>query len=677
MSFDGNGNYLRIHNWTADAANGIDINASEMDGEDNSIAGALSICVTRDGQGKMAADFLPATDNAYALGSGARRWSSINGVPIASIVSGIYYAQTPAEAAAGVTPTVFTNPPGQIDRYFVNTIPGTTDASAGFTAAYAQAQQVGGAVMTVSSLLAITNNVTLALPGIGSQVPSLRIVQGSISIGTGKVLTINCPFSAPEGAQVFLNAVAAQGAVVFGEGTVKEAYFEWWGARPDYSAGTGTDCTAAILAALTACALGNLTIGIIPLRLRSGYYLTGSQTGSLCPATIIRGTGRMDCGFVCKPGTTGIWWSESAAGAAKIVLEDFAFYGNSVAGLTWGLKLGYANVNSPHGTEGYLRGIWVRDVPAGIACDIKGNVGFYDKLSIWNSLSLLSITGSGNFLKDIAVIGGGNGGTSVLLNGANVQGMEIEAPATGNLPLSIQANCAINGLYLSGADGTTLDHWIEFGASATTWAIEALTYYFGTAATTTVTSGNMKRSDGTFFGSNATGTGSGGTSSHAGEGNFFSEVQGQRFQSFTVRLINTAGTLQHRICDAFGVAVNCASLVNGATAALTNTPTGTDASTAFAAGAKISTAQTNVIILDVPNQRIADFAGACGECFSTNGTALCVLASYQSFNVNGTTRNRLNFSFFNKTTGAAFALTTGNIGAGFLVQVQFAGYLAP
>lgn len=85
MAFDGNGNYVRIHNWTADAANALDINAGEMDAEDSSIAGAFNITVTRDGQGKMAADFTAATDNVYNLGTAARRWASINSIPIAPL----------------------------------------------------------------------------------------------------------------------------------------------------------------------------------------------------------------------------------------------------------------------------------------------------------------------------------------------------------------------------------------------------------------------------------------------------------------------------------------------------------------------------------------------------------------------------------------------------------------
>jgi hypothetical protein len=77
MAFDGNGNFLRIHNWTSDAANNIDINAGEMDGEDNGFAAGLTLCVTRDGQGKMAADLLPSAAGTYNLGTVGLPWLNI------------------------------------------------------------------------------------------------------------------------------------------------------------------------------------------------------------------------------------------------------------------------------------------------------------------------------------------------------------------------------------------------------------------------------------------------------------------------------------------------------------------------------------------------------------------------------------------------------------------------
>lgn len=78
MPFNGTGTFVRVHNWQQDAANGIDISAPEMDAEDGGFASGLSLCVTRDGQGQMAADFLPGTASAFNCGSAAFPWLAGN-----------------------------------------------------------------------------------------------------------------------------------------------------------------------------------------------------------------------------------------------------------------------------------------------------------------------------------------------------------------------------------------------------------------------------------------------------------------------------------------------------------------------------------------------------------------------------------------------------------------------
>jgi hypothetical protein len=50
MGFDGNGNFLRVHNWQSDAEAGIKIRADRHDAEDDNIAEGLSNTLTRDGQ---------------------------------------------------------------------------------------------------------------------------------------------------------------------------------------------------------------------------------------------------------------------------------------------------------------------------------------------------------------------------------------------------------------------------------------------------------------------------------------------------------------------------------------------------------------------------------------------------------------------------------------------------
>lgn len=157
MAFDGNGNFLRLHNWTTDAANGVDINASEMDGEDNGFAAGLTNCVTRDGQGKMSVDLTPAVDNTLNLGTLSRRWSSINGVPLPSGNSALnYYPQTAAELAAGVTPTDFSYIPHDLRRLGV-VGDGVVDDTANLRKAYL----VGGEwKVTAGMQIRITGTIT-------------------------------------------------------------------------------------------------------------------------------------------------------------------------------------------------------------------------------------------------------------------------------------------------------------------------------------------------------------------------------------------------------------------------------------------------------------------------------------------------------------------------------------
>jgi hypothetical protein len=80
MPYNGSGTFTRVYNWVTDKVNGVNITASRVDTEDDGFATGLTNCVTRDGQGKMAADFLPAVTATYALGSASFTWLSINGV---------------------------------------------------------------------------------------------------------------------------------------------------------------------------------------------------------------------------------------------------------------------------------------------------------------------------------------------------------------------------------------------------------------------------------------------------------------------------------------------------------------------------------------------------------------------------------------------------------------------
>ncbi len=149
-------------------------------------------------------------------------------------------------------------------------------------------------------------------------------------------------------------------------------------------------------------------------------------------------------------------------------------------------------------------------------------------------------------------------------------------------------------------------------------------------------------------------------------------------QKFSIVLFNNGGTLQHLtkgegITGGYG---SKASRIVNSTAALTTTPTGADSTTAFAAGAKIGSASTNILFMDTAAQYLSSFEGIATVEYNDTGTPVIVTAGNSSININGVTRNRLAFQFFVASTGADFALTTANIPSGKAITISFYGKVA-
>jgi hypothetical protein len=159
--------------------------------------------------------------------------------------------------------------------------------------------------------------------------------------------------------------------------------------------------------------------------------------------------------------------------------------------------------------------------------------------------------------------------------------------------------------------------------------------------------------------------------------NVDSNLPGYTDAAFVLALSNSAGTLQHAFYQEPGTAsTGDYTARSGGNQSTTNTPTGTDSSTAFANGGKISTTTTNAFIVDTAAQLAVSGAFIATIIYNDTGTALIVRPKLASVNVNGTTRIRLQFEFYNAGTGAAVALNTTNIPAGKTIQVQFMGKLA-
>lgn len=148
-------------------------------------------------------------------------------------------------------------------------------------------------------------------------------------------------------------------------------------------------------------------------------------------------------------------------------------------------------------------------------------------------------------------------------------------------------------------------------------------------------------------------------------------------QCFSLTIANNAGTLQASFSADAGTVNggNFGSRVIGAGFQIA-IPTGTDASTPMAGGGKIGSANTNRFWLNTAAQNNLNSYAIAVLGNNTTGTAVIVRYGVASMNLNGVTIARPYFEFFNATTGAAFALTTANIGSGNNIQVQFLGKLA-
>ena len=77
MPRNGSGTFNRIYNWTTDAGNGIDIEASRMDGEFDGLATGLSNSIAKDGQTTITANIPFNSKKITGLANGSARTDSI------------------------------------------------------------------------------------------------------------------------------------------------------------------------------------------------------------------------------------------------------------------------------------------------------------------------------------------------------------------------------------------------------------------------------------------------------------------------------------------------------------------------------------------------------------------------------------------------------------------------
>lgn len=454
--------------------------------------------------------------------------------------------------------------------------------------------------------------------------------------------------------------------------------FEDFGAIGDGQiSGAGTDDTAAIQAAID-WANGATWRAIHVL---AKNYLCGQITTH--PGTTLIGTGRQTSNIVCKNGVSGKWWSDRGNGAQKLMLSGLAFYARGQTSVT---HIAYFGDTPPDGvqfgTEGLIAGCWFRDAPEGTALQINGNVGTINDVTCESAKYGIRVLGNANHLRNIYIMQAGEDATikseaiAAELYGCFVEGMHIEATASGALPLKMNGDVVIRDITISSAAGSIFSHLIEVDETTyINWAVHDILLLPSTPGYT-VTNGMVKI--GSAF--------SGGTSHYAFTGTSYQRsvnlhkgelrLRDQVYQAFSIRLRNNSGTIEHRIGSLAESATpgNYASRIINATTNFTATPAGTDASTPFAAGAKISSAAANRLILDTNAQIGAGFTMKAGIQYNDAGTALTVWAYPISINVNGLTRARLILEFRDAATGAPFNLTTG-LANGKILSLWVEGFM--
>lgn len=154
-----------------------------------------------------------------------------------------------------------------------------------------------------------------------------------------------------------------------------------------------------------------------------------------------------------------------------------------------------------------------------------------------------------------------------------------------------------------------------------------------------------------------------------------------RLNTFILRLRRNSGALQHQIAainDNAYATVAVAPGVSGHSVDFTTTPTGTDGSTAMAAGVKIGSASTHVLHFDTPAQVLGECDIVAWVVGNTSDTAAIVLPFTSNIDINGTTRRRMGLAFINAGTGAALPLnlTTFDVDTEYL-EVIVRAYLNP
>jgi hypothetical protein len=409
--------------------------------------------------------------------------------------------------------------------------------------------------------------------------------------------------------------------------------------------------------------------------LPAGTYRIGS-TLSIPNSTVFYGEGRQQTVIRPTAGFAGVMITDKG-NASKIFLRDFRIEAMAIAGVTHLIKMGYGT--SPVAQSewsnlffsGGLPGTTALSTCTGI--DVVTNVADFTEIeggycgTDWKLGPDSTVTTFDRCYSISAVNYG------FQLNGsANLINCEIEGPAVTCIGVYVSRETVISGLTY--AASLSNPYAIEIDAACPLFSMTGfVNFQTGATALTYVLKDN-RTTNPTYWVSNATGSVKNVALAvddlYLSSDNF--NIRSKLVQQFTLRITNTAGTIQQRI-SVQGVAGKMVSKITGASATLQNTPVGADATTAFAFGGKLSTVTPSVFIFDTAAQVIDEQLGIGTITFNSTTTALVALFGIASFNVNGVTKNRLTVQFFDAASGAAYTVTS--IGIGTILDATFMGFL--
>jgi hypothetical protein len=446
--------------------------------------------------------------------------------------------------------------------------------------------------------------------------------------------------------------------------------------RDDVSSRAATlDVASAIQAALDDATLSGSTGKGYAVFMPSGTYRIGS-TLSIANQTVLFGAGRNETGLRPTSGFTGVMITDKG-NASKICLRDFRVDGLGTAGVTDLIKMGYGAepLGGAEWNNLFLYGGVVGTPASGITgINAVTNVFTFTEIEAGFSgtdFKLGPNSGVTTYTRCFTISAVNYG---FQLNGsAAIKDCEIEAPAATCIGVYASRETVISNLTYSTAAGVTNPYAIEIDASCPMFVMEGFVHGLGAGSTLTSVIKDNRSGYPTNWGPTGTTKNVSMLSDDLFLGTAGYYIQNQQRQLFQFRIQNTAGTIQHRIGSLRDVTQDSsfANKITGATSTLNNTPSGTDASTAFVAGAKISSASTSTVIFNTSSQtNTVNWSGFATVTNNSTTTALNVFMSTSSVNVNGVTRTYLTAQFTNATTGADYDLTTIPSGKAVTIAVE-------